>query len=234
MHQDVIQLRIEKLADDGPLGVTAHKHPRRCGLGVALGLQHPRQQGDQCGPHLLPDYCGHGASRNLGGLVRQLARQGAPAAPDTPLLLHPSSGLAPKDAETRGALTRHAAPGGQSKPARRAREKRRARASRSATSGGHSNPVTLSASRHATRVAPPRSRAHRPAGPHSSRCAMSCNCPGTRAGATPPAQSSQRGTALAARSQSAPGGGVSNGRHRRQRSWRPSHERRNDRRPCTQ
>ncbi len=109
MHQDVIQLRIEKLADDGPLGVTAHKHPRRCGLGVALGLQHPRQQGDQCGPHLLPDYCGHGASRNLGGLVRQLARQGAPAAPDTPLLLHPSSGLAPKDAETRGALTRHAA-----------------------------------------------------------------------------------------------------------------------------
>ena len=26
MHQDVIQLLIEKLADDGPLGVTAHKH----------------------------------------------------------------------------------------------------------------------------------------------------------------------------------------------------------------
>jgi len=88
-------------------GVTAQKHQRRLGLGVALGIDD-----NQFGPQLLPDRFGHVSSRGLGdpgGLVRQLARQVTPNVPDAPLLLHPSHGLAQKSTETLGAITGHAA-----------------------------------------------------------------------------------------------------------------------------
>jgi hypothetical protein len=56
----------------------------------------------------------------------------------------------------------------QSRPARRARSKRRcqvaALSSPRVTSGGHGNPVTVSAGSNITRLALPRSRAHRPWG----------------------------------------------------------------------
>ena len=67
------------------------------------------QQGDQFGPHLLPDRLCHLTDCGPGGLVRQLARQVTPEVPDAPLVLHPSQGLAQKGAETLGAITRHAA-----------------------------------------------------------------------------------------------------------------------------
>jgi hypothetical protein len=53
MDQDVIPMRVEELGDGGLLWMTAQNHQRRLGLGVALGIDHIMQQGDQFGPHLL-------------------------------------------------------------------------------------------------------------------------------------------------------------------------------------
>jgi len=112
MHQNVIQLLIEELADDGPLRVIAQKHQRRLGLFVTLGIDHAMHQGHQFGPHLRPYRFGHVTDRRhsgLAGRLRQVTRHIAPDVPDAALVLDPGQRLAQKGAETLGAIARHAA-----------------------------------------------------------------------------------------------------------------------------
>jgi hypothetical protein len=58
MHQDAIQMHIEELADDDPLGVAQQSHQCRLGLFVTVGIEHAMDQRQQFSPHLGPDRVG--------------------------------------------------------------------------------------------------------------------------------------------------------------------------------
>ena len=200
MDQNAIQMLVEELGDGGPPRMTAQNHQRRLGLCVTLGINHAMYQGHQFGPHLLPDRCGHitsGGRRSLGGScakspakLRQRCQTHRWCCTQAKVWLRKAlRPWAPSLVTPRRPC--------QSRPARRARSNRccqgAAWSSRSATIGGHSTPVTLSAKSNTTRVAPPRSRAHRPSVPTSSLWTISCNCPGTLACAVTPARSTSDG-----------------------------------------
>jgi hypothetical protein len=92
MDENAIQVRVEELADDGPLRMTAQNQKAGLGLFIARRIDHTIQHGEQLVPHLLPDSGGHvtGSGRRLGSLVRQITRQIASEMPDAALVLHPS------------------------------------------------------------------------------------------------------------------------------------------------
>jgi len=69
----------------------------------------------------------------------------------------------------------------------------------STTTGGHMTPLTLSVSNKTTRLAPPRSRAHKPSVPSCPLVGTPASCPTACARAVRPARSSQRCTVLALR-----------------------------------